>query len=284
MIVLYDDCFLTFGWPWIETHYLPICRVALGATAVFESDGSVVVDTPGATSVRVAHVPTTVEVTVVTFSLVSIPMLRATDLMLLDAAELERADKFATPLLRGCYVRSHALLRRVVASRIGEDAASLRFERSCENCGHPWHGRPRLLGSRALEFSLSNSGPITVVACGAGPLGADVEMVPRSPVETEVISRLTTPLERRKLMAMADGARSTAFLDMWTCKEAVVKALGIGLKLPFSSFDASAIESIVAYAGAPPLKVTTFTFDWAHVAVAASPSTPIILVSAPHED
>ena len=58
-------------------------------------------------------------------------------MILVNAAELERADKFATPLLRGCYVRSHALLRRVVASRIGGDAASLRFERSCENCGHP---------------------------------------------------------------------------------------------------------------------------------------------------
>jgi len=232
-------------------------------------------------SATATNVLKTVEVTIDVFA-DSMPEPLERDLKLLDAWELSRAARFATPVLRGRYVRSHALLRRVVAGRINEDPASLRFERRCEQCGNPTHGRMRLPAMDAPKFSLSRSGPIAVVACGPGPLGVDVEFESRAHFESEVIFRVSTPVERKRLMTLSGAARDIAFIEMWTRKEAVVKALGVGLLLPFSSFDVSAPGPVVARDGAPPLTVEVFVVSGAHVAVAVSPGRRIDLVGLNH--
>ena len=83
--------------------------------------------------------------------------------------------------------------------------------------------------------SISHSG--RVVLCGAGrvaALGVDVEAIrPRSDWEG-LAARVLHPEERSRLAGLTDARRWEGFYRAWTGKEALAKALGAGLTLPFS--------------------------------------------------
>src|SRR6185436_631662 len=47
-----------------------------------------------------------------------------------------------------------AATQEVLADYVALPAAALTFERSCQACGHPSHGKPRLVGSYDLSFNV----------------------------------------------------------------------------------------------------------------------------------
>lgn len=195
---------------------------------------------------------------------------------LLDDVERARMADFGSPEARGRYLASHAFLRRVLSRHLGVDPVAIRYDRGCEECGHPSHGRPRLQGAPApVSFSLSHSGRHVVVALGEGPLGVDIEDTGRRPVADNVVRRCATGAEQVRLGHLAPGQRPRAFLQLWTRKEAVAKALGLGLVLPFSSFDVSGPGAVVARSGAPALNVENLELDGAVGAVAVPPGTTL---------
>jgi 4'-phosphopantetheinyl transferase len=86
----------------------------------------------------------------------------------------------------------------------------------------------------------------------------------------EIPARSFAPGEQRALSALPHGARRAAFFHCWTRKEAVVKALGEGLRRPLSSFvvsveaDCAAMLSCAPEIGTPgswflaPVRVPPF--------------------------
>jgi 4'-phosphopantetheinyl transferase len=68
---------------------------------------------------------------------------------------------------------------------------------------------------------------LVVVACGR-EVGVDVEPLGRGPWLSLPSHVLTAP-ELRSLDGLAGQARNAAFLRLWTRKEAVLKAAGVGL-------------------------------------------------------
>jgi len=198
----------------------------------------------------------------------------AADLELLDGDERIQVGEFTSEPARRSYVASHAFLRRALGYHLGVHPGGLRFDRRCDHCGHPRHGRPRLVGGDA-SFSLSHSGPRVLVAVGRGPVGADIEDAGRSPVADGVVRRCCSPREQAWLAGLAPADRSQAFLGLWTKKEAVAKALGLGLVLPFSTFEVAGPDPIVARDGAPPLVAHGFEVTGAMAAVATSPGVVI---------
>lgn len=194
----------------------------------------------------------------------------AADLEILDDDERIRAGEFTSEPARRTYVASHAFLRRALGRHLGAEPAGLRYDRSCDHCGHPRHGRPRLSGGGA-SFNLSHSGPHVLVAIGPGPVGADIEDASRRPVADGVIRRCCSEAEHSWLAGLAGADRPAAFLGLWTKKEAVAKALGLGLVLPFSSFEVRGPDPIVVWNGAPPLVAYGVEGAGAVAAVAASP-------------
>lgn len=67
-------------------------------------------------------------------------------------------------------------------------------------------------------------------------LGVDVELeTPRERLEALVTSTFS-PTESREILSLTGDKRLRAFYDMWTVKEALVKAVGLGLSVPLDSF------------------------------------------------
>ena len=111
------------------------------------------------------------------------------------------------------------------------DPAAVPISRRCEHCGHPSHGRPVIAGV-PLSFNVSHSGPLALVAVleRDARVGVDVEVV-RSRGRLDALARRIFDSDEYAAWLDRDDpdARLRAFFEMWTVKEAVLKARGVGI-------------------------------------------------------
>lgn len=94
------------------------------------------------------------------------------------------------------------------------------------------HGRPELAApwNQFLQFNWSHSVDKAVIAIAHGVTpGIDIERIRPRPRALQLAERFFHPDETAALRALSEGRRERAFLELWTCKEAVLKALGRGL-------------------------------------------------------
>ena len=94
------------------------------------------------------------------------------------------------------------------------------------------HGRPALNSTEdlSLDFNWSHSGTHAVIAVGRNvSLGVDVEVLRERANAMRLARRFFAEKEANALAQMAVGQRSLGFLQLWTAKEAVLKATGRGI-------------------------------------------------------
>ncbi len=150
----------------------------------------------------------------------------------LDESERSRAGGYV-PEPRRHFVLCRAALRAIVGQELG-----------CRNCdlsfGEGEYGKPfAKVNGRAVSvsFSVSHSGIHGLIALSrTGRLGVDVEQVVPKRHLNSLIEAVMGPDERRELDAMGEQERLRQFIRLWTCKEALVKALGTGFSTDVSSF------------------------------------------------
>lgn len=137
------------------------------------------------------------------------------------------------PAARAEHLSARALVRSVLAERLGVGPGQLDFV-----AGR--HGRPRLAAPwdyAGVDFNLAHSDGL--IACLVGPadalLGVDVERTTR-PRDLAVARDFFAPAEVEGLFALPPAARQRRFYQLWTLKEAYIKARGLGLALPLDSF------------------------------------------------
>ena len=114
---------------------------------------------------------------------------------------------------------AHAWLRR----RMGLPAdTDLRL-------GHNAHGKPYLLDSPEWQFNLSHSKRHLAIICGQTPhaLGIDIESYPRT-IRPAVIEASLSAKEYAHYLNSAEPLRY--WLQVWTLKEALLKAAGVGIQ------------------------------------------------------
>jgi 4'-phosphopantetheinyl transferase len=102
------------------------------------------------------------------------------------------------------------------------------------------NGKPELAGAAPRwEFNLSHSGNYVLLTLAWGlAIGIDVEQ--HRELELMELSRhVFSPDERAALAALAPEDRADAFFAVWTRKEAVLKAMGVGLGFPLDQFSVS---------------------------------------------
>ncbi len=123
------------------------------------------------------------------------------------------------------YAAAHALLRHALSATGDHEPAHWRFEKTAA-------GKPLLIGdcANAASFSLSHTrGMVACAVTSGAAVGVDVECVDRVVDPAAIASRFFAPTETAQILALAGDARRDRFFDIWTLKEAFVKALGLGM-------------------------------------------------------
>jgi 4'-phosphopantetheinyl transferase len=177
---------------------------------------------------------------------------------LLDQRETGRAARFATPELRRRFVVSHGVLRLVLSLFTGHHPQAIRIltgER----------GKPHLADCQP-HFSLTHSDDVALIAVThGGPIGVDVEQV-RADIGIDAFARgLLAADDIARIEELPPDARSRAWFQAWTRREAVSKASGEGLR------EDTAV-------GHSPFHIRDLEIDETHVgAVAAAPTVARIV-------
>jgi 4'-phosphopantetheinyl transferase len=152
---------------------------------------------------------------------------------MLDDVERSRADRFDRAEDRRRYVVARCGIRVVLAAALGRRPTEIRLV-----AGES--GKPALADG-AIEFNLSHSGGFVVIALSASvPVGIDVEEI-RSMPDRDAIARYFHPGEITDLGSLTEPEATLAFFRCWTRKEAVSKALGLGLGLALDSYRVSCL-------------------------------------------
>jgi 4'-phosphopantetheinyl transferase len=148
---------------------------------------------------------------------------------LLGPAELAQADRFAFPEGRMRYAAAHAFLRRALAYELTRIGAFPIDPRRLEFGAEP-AGKPTLAHFSHLQFSLSHADDLALCAvCAGRRLGIDLEGPRPVPEALEIARRHFSPAEAAQLEQLPAAETTSAFLRLWTRKEAYLKATGEGL-------------------------------------------------------
>ena len=97
------------------------------------------------------------------------------------------------------------------------------------------YGKPSIKNSIhfPLQFNLSHTDEMIVLAVTLGrEIGVDVEWVGRKGQTVEIAERFFSPPEIEQLQALPAARQRDRFFDLWTLKEAYIKACGMGLAIP----------------------------------------------------
>lgn len=155
-------------------------------------------------------------------------------LRILSADEQARAGRFVFPQHRTTFIAAHWLLRTTLSRYADVAPGEWVFERNP-------YGKPLLCDQHrrlaALDFNLAHSeGLIACIVRRGGAVGIDVESVRHRSRSVEIARRYFTPQEIRELDACPAHQVGARFVELWTLKEAYVKAVGIGLSRPLDTF------------------------------------------------
>ncbi|PID41832.1 MAG: 4'-phosphopantetheinyl transferase [Gammaproteobacteria bacterium] len=103
------------------------------------------------------------------------------------------------------------------------------------------YGRPGIANPipLPLHFNLSHTDKMVLLAVAAEPwIGVDIETTQRRNPgnELKLAERFFSEEEARQLAELPDHGRKERFFQLWTLKEAYVKACGKGLAIPLDRF------------------------------------------------
>ena len=142
---------------------------------------------------------------------------------------------FQYPGPRRRFALCRAALRATLSEKLGCDNEELAFETLTR-------GKPFALVSGTpapVSFNVSHSGKYGLIAFNLeGRIGVDVEeRIAREDLDG-LIETVYGPHEQLELSVLTGEPRLRLFYRLWTIKEALVKALGDGLYVDFSQFQA----------------------------------------------
>ena len=151
----------------------------------------------------------------------------------LSDSERTRGQRFVFARDRRDFAAAHALTR-LALSRYGDLAPEQwRFQEGAD-------GKPSLAadaGTPPLTFNLSHTHGL--VACAIAPgvdVGIDVERVDRRVGAEEIAARFFSAGEHADLARCPAEERARRFFELWTLKEAYIKAIGKGLSHSLNTF------------------------------------------------
>ncbi len=150
---------------------------------------------------------------------------------ILSLEEETRAARYLFDKHRRRFIACRGQVRQILAGYLNADPREVRFRYGTKGkpaLGTPWSGSE-------IEFNISDSHELALCAlCLNRDLGVDLEYVRRPTDFDGLAERFFAPGEVNVLRSLPEDQRLAAFFNCWTRKEAVLKAVGIGLGMPLN--------------------------------------------------
>ncbi|HEY2084249.1 MAG TPA: 4'-phosphopantetheinyl transferase superfamily protein [Verrucomicrobiae bacterium] len=155
---------------------------------------------------------------------------------ILSPDEKERARKFKFDKHRNRFIAGRGALRKILGQYLRADAVDLRFV-------HLTNGKPALaesFESAGIHFNLAHSDELALVAVTRlGMVGVDVECIRPVKDMDELVARFFSPRENEAFQKVPEDKKPAAFFNLWTRKEALLKATGEGITRSLSLVEVS---------------------------------------------
>lgn len=150
----------------------------------------------------------------------------------LSEAELARRDRIQHPRALAEFLAGRRLLRGLFGRLLGIHPGDLVLDEnkygalSLDPAVHdtPW------------RFNISHTDGLIALAIARARVGVDVEWTTRPGRTVELADRYFAKTETAALRALPESLQRDRFFDLWTLKEAYIKARGMGLAIPLSDF------------------------------------------------
>ncbi len=187
---------------------------------------------------------------IICFSLGSNDEQRQCLYQLLSDDEKQRAARFRFDKHRNRFITGRGTIRKILANKGRCLPQAIRF--ALNKYGKPAFQEPET--ARHIQFNASSSDTMGAIAISHNiPLGFDIEKIkPGSNRDYDlIVKNQFTNDEYDWYKKQKKHERIRVFFEFWTCKEAYLKALGIGLigKLDGFSIDLQGQEPLVSYTG-----------------------------------
>jgi 4'-phosphopantetheinyl transferase len=182
---------------------------------------------------------------------------------LLSSEERRRAQQFRFEIDYNRFTVRRGILRTILARYLQTEPMAVAFDTGA-------HGKPALsqrFAKNALDFSLSHSQGESLIAVGLRQrIGVDIERIQPLPDVAELLNQCLSDCERKDVGSWILVDPLSCFYRYWTCKEAALKALGVGLtsrldsvRVFLSSGESDAISEVqFSIEGPEPLFVRNF--------------------------
>lgn len=152
----------------------------------------------------------------------------------LSHEEQERAARFYFERDRHRYIMGRGMVRTILADYLHSVPSQVPLVYGA-------FGKPALDPNAyptPLYFNLSHSDGMGVLGVTrAGELGVDIEHHRDLSDMAEIARLVFSPWEFARWVALPASQQVSAFYRGWTCKEAYMKAVGMGFSLPSNSFN-----------------------------------------------
>ena len=159
----------------------------------------------------------------------------------LSAEEVARVGRFRTRRLAARYVTGRGVLRRMLGLYLRMAPGEIPLVTNK-------YGKPGLDGEAGsgLEFNLAHSGDVAMYAFAVGrAVGIDVEVMGAEEPAREEARRIMMDGEWKDWQGLSGAEQRTVFYRTWVRKEAMLKALGVGLAIEPDTFGADGENVII---------------------------------------
>lgn len=164
----------------------------------------------------------------------------------LQEADYQKAQKYRNPADASRFLTGRGGLRKVATAAYNARPVDLAL-------AYTAYAKPYFTSQalRDVHFNIAHSGEMVLIATSTMPVGIDVEWVNHNINDLDaLISYTCGPQEIKQIRAATDAL--AAFYTAWVCKEALLKAEGLGLIDALPELDVSQIYSTL-----PPIFTTS---------------------------
>jgi 4'-phosphopantetheinyl transferase len=151
----------------------------------------------------------------------------------LSPDEVVRANKFRFAQHKSRFIAARGILRQLLGNYLEVSPCSLTFTYSDR-------GKPQLPQNSLLQFNLSHSEEYGLFGFTLNHLiGVDLEYQRAMPDALKIAQRFFSDREFKMLTEVPQEQQPRLFFQLWTAKEAYLKAIGTGLSGSLASIEIS---------------------------------------------